>query len=846
MRRHPEMKRLLWSGYLIVAVACSATILFAPQLGLGQGYHFVLYRHLGVTREMGLQLLLWPGVFSLLYEFLAAGVSSPPDRSRILAVLKAAWADGTAIARSLFSETRQPITRRELRIAIWLVAAFAAAFALFLSKSLVWFKSPPEQHWWQAMLDYGIDWGTPIFSLGANVLYNFGVQTPLKGQLLPMEGTAHLFPVQFRIAATVTLCFFSTAALFWCIGAVVGLKPIYRIVFGGSLSLLTTIPVGLNYVLWFLPPRFFTYQFTFAMWWGEAPILLLTAVLLFLLVGRQRSPARNLCASAGFAAGAFAVILSYPVGVIYFVPLMALYCLGLFLTCESRAEFQWKANVSVVIAAVMMIARVPQFLANLYGYSFGAYFFDFSPEPPAGFEGSSLLAMSIYHLKDPRALLSFVIAFGALATAALMAKGTLRRIAVAALVCEAGIVAAMIINLSTWKVPLPGTYAELGNAPMWGAFFVLSMIIVGMLIDQRLVTWGGIARAKYSSLIQRVIHHRRWLYGSFLVLATAGSWLFQVPPAKLSDYPPRRTPSIELLTRELALAPGSQFRGRLMTVVPATLPGPATVDYFYEIVSNRYRRYLGNDYWIDPSAFNIPTLNESHYFTSPPSFAITRIFFGKEGDGFGRTTILFTRFDLRIARLVGVRIVATDAPAIPGGALIYETKAGDTDLRIFRIEETNVGQYSPTRIHRVETAAEAITAIRAADFDPKRDVVVESEVADGLTPASSAAVTVDLGPTLIVRATSPGRSLLILPFDYSHCLRLETGAGSGRLIPVNLQQTGLLFEERVEARITYRFGLFQDSRCRAQDLRRADDLQIKDALVRNNRATLIRRRPSLW
>ena len=61
-------------------------------------------------------------------------------------------------------------------------------------------------------------------------------------------------------------------------------------------------------------------------------------------------------------------------------------------------------------------------------------------------------------------------------------------------------------------------------------------------------------------------------------------------------------------------------------------------------------------------------------------------------------------------------------------------------------------------------------------------------------------MTVDLGPTLIVRATSPGRSLLILPFDYSHCLRLEAAGGGARLIPVNLQQTGLLFEERVEAK----------------------------------------------
>ena len=166
----------------------------------------------------------------------------------------------------------------------------------------------------------------------------------------------------------------------------------------------------------------------------------------------------------------------------------------------------------------------------------------------------------------------------------------------------------MTINLLPWKVPLPGVYAELAHAPMWGAFFVLAMLIIGMLIDRRLVAWGRIASRTCSSLIQRAIRNRRWLYGSFLIVTASGYWLFYVPPTTLSDYPPRRTPSVKLLTRELALAPGSQFRGRLMTVVPANLQGPATVDYFYEIVSNRYRRYLGNDYWIDPSAFNIPTL----------------------------------------------------------------------------------------------------------------------------------------------------------------------------------------------------------------------------------------------
>jgi hypothetical protein len=65
----------------------------------------------------------------------------------------------------------------------------------------------------------------------------------------------------------------------------------------------------------------------------------------------------------------------------------------------------------------------------------------------------------------------------------------------------------------------------------------------------------------------------------------------------------------------------------------------------------------------------------------------------------------------------------------------------------------------------------------------------------------------------------------------------DFGRGRAELIPVNPQQTGLSFEESVEATVAYRFGLFQDSRCCGEDHRRADDLKPKEALIRDNRAT---------
>jgi hypothetical protein len=838
-----KLKSLLWSAYLIPAAVFSAVLILAPWLGLAKQADFVLYRYVGIPRGLTLQLVLWPGIFALLYEILAVGIGSTAGRSRVLTVIKAAWADGSVIAHHLFRAEPTP-TRRERWIAIGLAAAFALAFVVFLSKSLVWFKLLPEQHVNQALLDYGIDWGTPVFAFGGNLLYGFGIQYPLKGQLLPMEGTAHLFPVQFRIAATVALCFLSASLLFWCIGAAIGLKLIYRVVFAGLSALIATVPAGLNYVLWLLPPNFITYNFVAGLWSGEIPILCLFTAFLFFLVGTQNSSTRNLFASAGFATGAFAPILAYPYGSIYVVPILSVYCLALILTCEDRKEFYWKAGVSAVILAVMAMARVPHFISSLYAYAFSPYFFEFSTESPPSFSFNSIAAVFIFYFNDPRGLLSFMIALAASAIAACAAKGALRRLAIAVLACEAAIMIVTTINLVWWRIPFRGDYAELVHAPMVCAYFVLSMIIVAVLLDQRLLQWTVLVRSKYSSLIQSVIHRRKWVYGSFFVAMISGYWVSQIPPATLSDYPPKQTPSANLLIQELALAPGMQFRGRLMTLVPGTLEGPATPPMFYDIVGE-YRRYLGNDLWVDPLAFNIPMLNEFSHFSSPLSFVFLRTFFGNEGDAFDRNTVVFTRFDLRIARLAGVKMVATDASTIAGGTIVYETKARDTDLRIFRIDDVNLGQYSPRRPRYARTAADAIASIKAVDFDPKLDVVVESDMVGNLVAATSAVLSVDRGPALVVRAASRNRSLLVLPFEYSHCLEMAVAGGRGQLLPVNLQQIGLLFEGEVEARITYRFGLFQNPRCRSEDLQRADNLKLREALLANSRGTLIRERPKL-
>jgi hypothetical protein len=181
--------------------------------------------------------------------------------------------------------------------------------------------------------------------------------------------------------------------------------------------------------------------------------------------------------------------------------------------------------------------------------------------------------------------------------------------------------------------------------------------------------------------------------------------------------------------------------------------------------------------------------------------------------------------------MIGIRYVITEAASIPGARLVYEQMAGDTPLRLFRVEHPNLGQYSPMRTTRIATAAQALAAMKDKAFDAEQQALVEDDPPDDLVPGQLRSLMIDAGPTIRVDADSAGKSLLVLPFEFSYCLRLEQDdGGSARLIPVNLQQTGLLFDRQAKVRISYHFGPLDQVGCRGEDLERADRLRLHEAM----------------
>jgi hypothetical protein len=66
------MSYFRWVAFPILAGTCAAVILFAPSLGLGDKYDFVLYRLIGMPRASALSLLLWALILFFIYRLSVA------------------------------------------------------------------------------------------------------------------------------------------------------------------------------------------------------------------------------------------------------------------------------------------------------------------------------------------------------------------------------------------------------------------------------------------------------------------------------------------------------------------------------------------------------------------------------------------------------------------------------------------------------------------------------------------------------------------------------------------------------------------------------------------------------
>jgi hypothetical protein len=290
----------------------------------------------------------------------------------------------------------------------------------------------------------------------------------------------------------------------------------------------------------------------------------------------------------------------------------------------------------------------------------------------------------------------------------------------------------------------------------------------------------------------------------------------------------RSTAITDYLAPRIGLRPGAPFNGLVATV--DGVPDDRPVIWF-TLTAHDADLWLktGNDHrTVGLKQFGIPTLFQYSTYITPPYYLLFRDFLSRPGDRQVRAIVLLSKVDAPIMELWGTRYLIVDRDPGVGTTVARVPVAGEPDLLLKELPDVNLGDYSPTETVEVADFPAGIARMRAAGFDPRRTVLIDRPRLGGpLVPATGARLYFEKYG-LRVTAASAGRSILVLPAQYSHCWT-AVGASDPRLFRANLMQLGIDFTGRLDAELVFRYGPIFAGECRVDDMNDMERLRIRDA-----------------
>lgn len=394
-----------------------------------------------------------------------------------------------------------------------------------------------------------------------------------------------------------------------------------------------------------------------------------------------------------------------------------------------------------------------------------------------------------------------------------------------ALIIVSGAIVAFIDD--RWKGPMI-RYFEFAFLPIYSilcASFAVRLSTAIFRAFERQVTASDwltvIVYGAFPALTIRKLANRI-LIGGAMLAAIGLSFRDSGNPGTL-PWPPSETPLVKVMRDEVALRPGTRFRGRVATIAgydpqnKTVWGGQAGADFLLT-------RQVGNDHrLVGLWYFDIPTLAEYSSIYSPALYAVARTFLAHRGDGMVRGILTFSRAEPRVLRLLGVRFVisssALDEPFRQRARLKWDK---DQSLYLFELPSANVGDYAPTRSVQAGDFPQAITLLANDAIDFRQTVIAFHRLPESLVRPTASELRVERGG-LKLRAQSTDTSVLVLPFEYSHCLSVEgAGADRVRLFRANAVTLGVLFTGNIDVSIAFHYGPFGNADCRYRDV---DELQ---------------------
>jgi hypothetical protein len=267
------------------------------------------------------------------------------------------------------------------------------------------------------------------------------------------------------------------------------------------------------------------------------------------------------------------------------------------------------------------------------------------------------------------------------------------------------------------------------------------------------------------------------------------------------------------------------------------VPGLARFMPFFSLLA-KGNLHHGPGLWQD----DIPTLFDfTGRLRTPVRYAFDRYFlYSDDTERSWRVDV-----DLRVLSAIGVRFIITDFP-ISGPKLRLELtiptppsaqqlfapslpSLKSFQLYLYELEDVNLGQFSPTEVNKKEDASSILAALADTASDLNHTVFGVVPVSGPLRKADMESVTI-VRDGYRIRASSEGLSMLLLPFEFSHCLNVvdRTAGPAPRIFRADLLLTGVLFDRRLDSDIVFRAGPGFGARCRLQDLEDANRIRLRN------------------
>jgi hypothetical protein len=311
-----------------------------------------------------------------------------------------------------------------------------------------------------------------------------------------------------------------------------------------------------------------------------------------------------------------------------------------------------------------------------------------------------------------------------------------------------------------------------------------------------------------------------------------------LPP--IAHVPANEGPIVDYLQTHIGLKPGDKFRGYATTFLGAsdglvrkstrTPDDRMTYDAYLAARSMLFEHFGNSFQMMDLWNNSIPTLEDVGQWVSQQMYYFTRELLAEPQDQSDKlqAIILLYRFRPSLLRALGVRFVIADGTLADPSIELVKTETGKSGatVNLYELKGANLGQFSPTQVVWAADFSAAARALREHVRNLEKHVVVlgAPEPQPELVSAYRVEL-VALRDGYRLRASAPGRAMLVLPVQFSHCWRIEheTKIDPPRILRANIVQTAILFKDNVDVRMHFDFQPWRPS-CRFQDGKEVADI----------------------